>query len=444
MDDALKQVEKVLLAAVPAYEMYFLQAMGKAYHLKPPLLHVNSEKLKITFDSNDSGDGVRDRLVMYVEFNRAMGSCTVTTEYWDNIKSTEPAARGEAKVDATSENLMAPAFAFGWLHKVVGSSGESVEEGMDPVEARMVQAERLIVKADEVLEELGFVIEADSYESYANTLDSFLLSERLEEQTEGVLRKVGNVVRGAAKAFGHARGGYQGLKQRWSDFKASVKGAYGAAHKKSFDKWSGKGEKPASAKPGAKPAAHEPAKAAEPAAPAKGKKGKLKLVRGGKKGGDRYPGGKMKDTEYKARYGKMRMASSLDEPDLDTLVDDLRDQYFEQEFLGLDVNELLALEALMLMMQDGAEPLDEAGGKFQKLVGKLKARGGVKNPAALAAWIGRKKYGHEKFQKMASEGRKRRTETTHPSPAVDTAVSSYQKLSGLVLPMQGWSLYKGK
>lgn len=46
------------------------------------------------------------------------------------------------------------------------------------------------------------------------------------------------------------------------------------------------------------------------------------------------------------------------------------------------------------------------GGRFQKLEGQLK-RKGVKDPAALAASIGRKKYGAKKFQSMAAKGRKR-------------------------------------
>ena len=41
---------------------------------------------------------------------------------------------------------------------------------------------------------------------------------------------------------------------------------------------------------------------------------------------------------------------------------------------------------------------------FKKLEGKL-ARKGVKNPAALAASIGRKKYGKAKFQKAAAQGK---------------------------------------
>jgi len=46
--------------------------------------------------------------------------------------------------------------------------------------------------------------------------------------------------------------------------------------------------------------------------------------------------------------------------------------------------------------------------RFDKLVAILKARKGkakVTNPGALAAWIGRKKYGKTRFQKMAKAGR---------------------------------------
>jgi hypothetical protein len=47
------------------------------------------------------------------------------------------------------------------------------------------------------------------------------------------------------------------------------------------------------------------------------------------------------------------------------------------------------------------------GGRFAKLKKKL-SRKGIRNPGALAASIGRKKYGKRRFQKMAAKGRKRR------------------------------------
>ena len=58
------------------------------------------------------------------------------------------------------------------------------------------------------------------------------------------------------------------------------------------------------------------------------------------------------------------------------------------------------------------------GGRFRKLVKGLKAKRGktrtgksrrVRTPGALAAWIGRRKYGAKKFQAMATAGRRRRS-----------------------------------
>lgn len=47
------------------------------------------------------------------------------------------------------------------------------------------------------------------------------------------------------------------------------------------------------------------------------------------------------------------------------------------------------------------------GGRFVALKNKL-AKKGIRNPAALAASIGRKKYGKKKMVQMAVAGRKRR------------------------------------
>lgn len=48
------------------------------------------------------------------------------------------------------------------------------------------------------------------------------------------------------------------------------------------------------------------------------------------------------------------------------------------------------------------------GKRFSALKGKL-AKKGAKNPAALAAYIGRKRYGAKKMAKMAATGRRRAT-----------------------------------
>lgn len=44
------------------------------------------------------------------------------------------------------------------------------------------------------------------------------------------------------------------------------------------------------------------------------------------------------------------------------------------------------------------------GGRFAALKGKL-AKKGATNPGALAAFIGRKKYGKSKFQSLAAKGK---------------------------------------
>jgi hypothetical protein len=46
------------------------------------------------------------------------------------------------------------------------------------------------------------------------------------------------------------------------------------------------------------------------------------------------------------------------------------------------------------------------GGRFEKLVGQLEKKG-VKDPAALAASIGMKKYGKKRFLSLAAKGRRR-------------------------------------
>jgi hypothetical protein len=45
------------------------------------------------------------------------------------------------------------------------------------------------------------------------------------------------------------------------------------------------------------------------------------------------------------------------------------------------------------------------GERFKQLEGSLMKRGNVQDPAALAAYIGRKKYGEKKMAKLAQGGK---------------------------------------
>ena len=53
---------------------------------------------------------------------------------------------------------------------------------------------------------------------------------------------------------------------------------------------------------------------------------------------------------------------------------------------------------------DASAPLGE-GGRFAALKQTLSKKPGVTNPGALAAYIGRKRYGKSKFQAMAAAGK---------------------------------------
>ena len=47
-----------------------------------------------------------------------------------------------------------------------------------------------------------------------------------------------------------------------------------------------------------------------------------------------------------------------------------------------------------------------SGERFAALKASLAKKSGITNPGALAASIGRKKYGKKRFQKLAAKGRK--------------------------------------
>lgn len=55
--------------------------------------------------------------------------------------------------------------------------------------------------------------------------------------------------------------------------------------------------------------------------------------------------------------------------------------------------------------EDVAEPKLGTGARFAALQQSLTKKKGVSNPGALAAWIGRRKYGAHKMAQMAAKNR---------------------------------------
>lgn len=60
------------------------------------------------------------------------------------------------------------------------------------------------------------------------------------------------------------------------------------------------------------------------------------------------------------------------------------------------------------MAKKGKKAKLGSGARFRALEKTFSGRKGVKNPGALAAYIGRKKYGKKKFSKLGTAGKKRK------------------------------------
>jgi hypothetical protein len=56
----------------------------------------------------------------------------------------------------------------------------------------------------------------------------------------------------------------------------------------------------------------------------------------------------------------------------------------------------------------GRKPKLGSGKRFSNLKRSIAARGNVRNPGAVAASIGRKKYGKKRMAKMSAAGRRRK------------------------------------
>ena len=88
---------------------------------------------------------------------------------------------------------------------------------------------------------------------------------------------------------------------------------------------------------------------------------------------------------------------------------DMHKHSYRQGDNPMAMEQVQALERLERELMEELSALKVVSEKymgFGKTVGALKKQGGVKNPEALAASIGRKKYGKKKFQNAAAKGKK--------------------------------------
>jgi len=110
----------------------------------------------------------------------------------------------------------------------------------------------------------------------------------------------------------------------------------------------------------------------------------------------------MRATVAKSMFATEQVEETSEEP----IEEELVFEEFADEDVAVIIQGLTEEEFNEELSEDDEISLTEKYIGFAKLKGQLARKPGVKNPAAVAAAIGRKKYGKEKFQKMAAAGKK--------------------------------------
>jgi len=111
----------------------------------------------------------------------------------------------------------------------------------------------------------------------------------------------------------------------------------------------------------------------------------------------------MRATVAKSMFATEQAEETSEEP----IEEELVFEEFADEDVAVIIQGLTEEEFNEELSEDDEISLTEKYIGFAKLKGQLARKPGVKNPAAVAAAIGRKKYGKEKFQQMAAAGKKK-------------------------------------
>jgi hypothetical protein len=150
--------------------------------------------------------------------------------------AAERATAGEFVGDVRSDG-------FGDFRRLAGITSyvplfkqESVES--DTVEEYDGELEELTQLVTDVLEEYGITVMAESFDEFGEGAEVAGAS-LVDDDDRDVVEGLGNVIRSIAKGVGAVQGYRKGVKQRWKDFKQSVKSAFGAGHEKGFKKGHG-------------------------------------------------------------------------------------------------------------------------------------------------------------------------------------------------------------
>lgn len=111
-----------------AYENYLSSVFGRDWRLAGPAKIKGPARLRVKFapEKVASGDGNGPFIVLWVEYNPAMGLYTVWGEYWGKEDATEPEYTSSPRTGFDDEMLGDPSRLFDWLDTSV-TMGEGTE-----------------------------------------------------------------------------------------------------------------------------------------------------------------------------------------------------------------------------------------------------------------------------------------------------------------------------
>jgi hypothetical protein len=152
---------RVITSHAYDYTDYLYAVLGREFVLAEPIEFRGTDRLRVKFVSRKAADGERSGpfVEMIVEYNPAMGLYTVTGKYWSYDGAPEPAYQSSPRSGVDDEMLADPARMFDWL-TAVSSAGKPVyaayEGIVDTLESLLTPAGRIS------LEEMDYNSEDDA------------------------------------------------------------------------------------------------------------------------------------------------------------------------------------------------------------------------------------------------------------------------------------------
>jgi hypothetical protein len=123
---------RIILRHALDYTDYLYDVLGREFILAEPIEFRGVDRLRVKFVSTGKNDNERPFIEVYVEYNPAMGLYTVSGKYWTHDSIPDPTYQSSPRSGFDDEMLADPARMFDWL-TAVSTGGMQVPIAMEGV-----------------------------------------------------------------------------------------------------------------------------------------------------------------------------------------------------------------------------------------------------------------------------------------------------------------------